>query len=39
MWLEDLSFLAESRNVHGLVAKLMSIVPEYQPSEEILSVV
>lgn len=36
MWLEDLSFLAESRNVHGLVAKLMSIVPEYQPSEEIL---
>ena len=36
MWLDDLSFLTESRNVHGLVAKLMSIVPEYQPSEEIL---
>ncbi len=34
-WLEDLSSLVSSRNAHGLVAKLVSIVPEYWPSEEL----
>jgi FlaA1/EpsC-like NDP-sugar epimerase len=34
-WLDDLSVLAESRNVHGLISKLVSIVPEYGPSEEL----
>jgi FlaA1/EpsC-like NDP-sugar epimerase len=36
-WLEDLSSLVESRNVHGVVSKLMAIVPEYWPSQEILA--
>ena len=36
-WLEDLSALVESRNVHGLISRLMSIVPEYSPSEELIS--
>ena len=36
-WLDELSTLVESRNVHGLVKTLMSLVPEYQPSEEILA--
>jgi FlaA1/EpsC-like NDP-sugar epimerase len=35
-WLEDLSSLAESKNVHGLIAKLQEIVPEYRPSAELL---
>ena len=35
--MEDLSSLVESRNVHGLVSKLMAIVPEYWPSQEILA--
>jgi FlaA1/EpsC-like NDP-sugar epimerase len=34
-WLEDLSTLVESRNVHGLISKLVSIVPEYGPSEQL----
>lgn len=34
-WLEDLSGLVESRNVHGLLCKLVEIVPEYWPSSEI----
>jgi len=34
-WLDDLSVLVESRNVHGLISKLVSIVPEYGPSEEL----
>ena len=34
-WLEDLSALAESKNVHGLVRKLQEIVPEYMPSVEL----
>ena len=34
-WLEHLSTLVDSRNAHGLVEKLVSIVPEYWPSEEI----
>jgi FlaA1/EpsC-like NDP-sugar epimerase len=36
-WLDELSTLVESRNVHGLVETLMSFVPEYHPSEEILA--
>ncbi len=36
-WLQDLSSLVDSRNAHGLVAKLVSIVPEYWPSEEIIA--
>ena len=36
-WLQDLSSLVDSRNAHGLVAKLVSIVPEYWPSEEIVA--
>jgi FlaA1/EpsC-like NDP-sugar epimerase len=35
MWLEELSTLVESRNVHGLITKLVSIVPEYGPSKEV----
>ncbi len=34
-WLDDLSTLVEARNAHGLISKLVSIVPEYHPSEEI----
>jgi FlaA1/EpsC-like NDP-sugar epimerase len=34
-WLEELSTLVESRNVHGLISKLVSIVPEYGPSEQL----
>jgi FlaA1/EpsC-like NDP-sugar epimerase len=36
-WLDELSALVESRNVSGLVRCIMSIVPEYTPSPEILS--
>src|SRR5262249_22160889 len=36
-WLDELSTLVESRNVHGLVKALGSLVPEYSPSEEILA--
>jgi FlaA1/EpsC-like NDP-sugar epimerase len=35
-WLEELSALVDARNVHGLVAKLSYIVPEYWPSEELI---
>lgn len=34
-WLEELSTLVESRNVHGLISKLVSIVPEYGPSQQL----
>ena len=34
-WLEELSTLVESRNVHGLISKLVSIVPEYEPSDQV----
>ena len=37
VWLEELSALVESRNVHGLISKLQEIVPEYWPSEEIVA--
>jgi FlaA1/EpsC-like NDP-sugar epimerase len=36
-WLDALSGLVEAKNMHGLVSKLLEIVPEYKPSEEILS--
>jgi FlaA1/EpsC-like NDP-sugar epimerase len=36
-WLDELSTLVESRNVNGLVKTLISLVPEYSPSEEILA--
>lgn len=34
-WLEELSNLVEARNVHGLISELVSIVPEYHPSEQL----
>jgi FlaA1/EpsC-like NDP-sugar epimerase len=34
-WLEELTHLVEAKNVHGLVSKLVEIVPEYMPSDEI----
>jgi FlaA1/EpsC-like NDP-sugar epimerase len=34
-WMDELSTLVEARNVHGLISKLNSIVPEYHPSEEV----
>jgi FlaA1/EpsC-like NDP-sugar epimerase len=36
-WLDELTAVVDSRNVHSLVAKLQEIVPEYTPSKEILS--
>jgi FlaA1/EpsC-like NDP-sugar epimerase len=36
-WLESLSRLVERRNVHGIISELVSIVPEYVPSEEIIA--
>jgi FlaA1/EpsC-like NDP-sugar epimerase len=36
-WLDELSTLVESRNVHGLVKTLTSLVPEYRPSDEIMA--
>ena len=35
--LEQLSVLVAAKNVHGLVSKLVEIVPEYWPSPEIIS--
>lgn len=37
LWLEELSVLVQAKNVHGLVTKLVEIVPEYEPSPEIIS--
>jgi FlaA1/EpsC-like NDP-sugar epimerase len=36
-WLAHLSELVDARSVHGLISKLVSIVPEYSPSEELIS--
>ena len=36
-WLDELSVLVQAKNVHGLVTKLVMIVPEYWPSPEIIS--
>ena len=36
-WLDELSALVDAKNVHGLVSKLTAIVPEYTPSQEVLS--
>ena len=37
LWLEELSVLVQAKNVHGLITKLVEIVPEYWPSPEIIS--
>ena len=37
LWLDELSALVAARNVHGLVQMFRQIVPEYKPSEEILT--
>jgi FlaA1/EpsC-like NDP-sugar epimerase len=37
LWLDQLSDLVAAKNVHGLVNKLVEIVPEYWPSPEIIS--
>jgi len=34
-WLDELNALVESRNLHGLIAKLTTIVPQYRPSAEV----
>jgi FlaA1/EpsC-like NDP-sugar epimerase len=34
-WLESLSRAVEAKNVHQLIQSLLTMVPEYQPSEEI----
>ena len=36
-WLDDLSHMMETKNVYGLIQKLTTIVPEYSPSEDILT--
>ena len=36
-WLDELSICLEAKSVHGLIAKLTEIVPEYSPSSEVLS--
>jgi FlaA1/EpsC-like NDP-sugar epimerase len=37
VWLDQLSVLVAAKNVHGLVSKLVEIVPEYSPSEEVIA--
>jgi FlaA1/EpsC-like NDP-sugar epimerase len=37
-WLDDLSSLVESRNLHGLINEFMAIVPTYRPSTEVLAI-
>jgi len=37
VWLRELSALVDVKNVHGIVTRLMEIVPEYSPSREILT--
>lgn len=36
-WLDDIVSVVESRDMRGLIAKLQEIVPEYHPSQRILS--
>jgi hypothetical protein len=36
-WLDELSRLVESRNIHGLITALVGIVPQYTPSAEVLA--
>lgn len=36
-WLDRLSDLVESRNLHGLLMELCAIVPQYHPSAEVLA--
>ena len=35
-WLDELSELVNSNNVHGIIQMLKTIIPEYVPSEELL---
>jgi FlaA1/EpsC-like NDP-sugar epimerase len=35
--LDQLSVLVTSKNVHGLVSKLVEVVPEYSPSDELIA--
>jgi FlaA1/EpsC-like NDP-sugar epimerase len=37
-WLDELSRLVESRNIHGLITELVGIVPQYRPSAEVLAI-
>jgi FlaA1/EpsC-like NDP-sugar epimerase len=37
LWLDELSALVEAKNVYGLIQTFRRIVPEYEPSEEILA--
>lgn len=37
-WLDDLSSLVDSRNLHGLINEFMAIVPTYKPSREVLAI-
>jgi FlaA1/EpsC-like NDP-sugar epimerase len=37
VWLDQLSVLVAAKNVHGLVSKLVEIVPEYSPSDEVIA--
>jgi FlaA1/EpsC-like NDP-sugar epimerase len=36
-WLQKLSPIVDAKNVHGLVSALKTIVPEYSPSKELLT--
>src|ERR1700733_1942437 len=36
-WLDELSALVEAKNVYGLIQTFQRIVPEYKPSDEILT--
>ena len=37
-WLDELSSLVESRNLHALITQLAAIVPQYKPSAEVLAI-
>ena len=37
IWLDQLSVLVAAKNVHRLVSKLVEIVPEYSPSDEVVA--
>src|SRR5207253_2089322 len=37
-WLDELSELVNSNNVHGIIQMLKTIIPEYVPSEELLDI-
>ena len=37
-WLDELSSLVESRNLHALIIQLAAIVPQYKPSNHVLAI-